>query len=115
MRKDIAIKWADKLRTTHYEQGIVYLSRCGKYDALGILCLVAQDEGIGWFRGSTLYDSPTYFDEAYRNLPQSVMKWAEIKTADAWIDDKHSIGAANDRGVSFPEIADMVMDNYENI
>jgi hypothetical protein len=121
MRKEIADKWVDSLRSGKYTQGQKYLKQSlGEsklHCCLGVLCEIYNesneklneklDETYIW--DSTNIEIHT-FDGLTGSLPSRVMKWSDIRTENASFGyvSYHSLAFLNDTGKSFSEIAQFI-------
>jgi hypothetical protein len=95
----------EALRSGKYRQGRNKLqSLNGRYCCLGVLCdLHAKETGGTW---TTVVREPgrkkAYFDTTYY-LPGEVQRWAGVAG-----DNPAGLGARNDDGASFEEIAKII-------
>lgn len=130
MKLDIMQQWTAALRSGEYQQGTGALRRNDEtYCCLGVLCALAAEEGI------VSFDGPLGDDDKYsvftpvsniRNsayLPRAVKEWAGMNNTDSTAGTAgtladgmlntskgrfFSLAAANDEGVPFSEIADLI-------
>ena len=116
MKKEIAEKWADALRSGDYKQrqgALVNLPRT-RHCCLGVLCEVAIENGV---EIDTCESIPGFDDErAY--LPRRVQKWAGIRDRAGLFprgDHRISLMAMNDDGYSFSRIADAIETHWEEL
>lgn len=119
MKRDVAKKWVKALRSGKYEQGRGYLREGDTWCCLGVLCDV-----LG-MKGRTSGDVYTFGKYSYENLPPKAVKLAGmcsnagIPTDGARISLGHvpsfSLADANDRGVTFPKIADYIEANWKKL
>jgi hypothetical protein len=119
MRKEIAYKWADALRSGIYKQEKKYLSSYWGFCVLGVLCdlyRIKKHLKIHWLVSKTGY-SYVFLGHS-KSLPPQVMKWADIKDCFAELNykgEKTSLSKLNDEGFTFPQLADIIEKNYEEI
>lgn len=122
MRQKVKKKWVEALRSGDYEQGQERLVRDGKYCCLGVLCDLAEQEGVVVRRTGGLFQDPNYaYDDSSIVLPKVVQKWAGLK--DGMFKGEKSHGEAphvtisgevrplsdhNDNGKDFIVIADAI-------
>lgn len=137
MKADVKAQWITELRSGDWAQGTGVLHRMndeGKhfYCCLGVLCELAVKAGVlpeavkgrdGVSSWMFQYEAP----EAHHNdginattLPRSVRAWAGVDHEDIIIDpDGNGFGlpmyasGANDSGMSFDEIADLIEKNVK--
>jgi hypothetical protein len=106
--------WVKELRSDKYTQGLGSLCYIGgsseEHCCLGVLCEVAAKEGIVSIREDGHYRS---FGDEEILLPRSVVNWADLPDANPVIDPENNVGAAeaNDHGVPFTAIADLIEAN----
>lgn len=120
MKKEIAEQWIAALRSGKYNQARAGLKTAKGHCCLGVLCeLFIEQTGQGsWVDGLskifTLEDS--YSDIM---LPYPVQEWAGIKSGSLvnveGINYVMSLAGANDRGISFDEISDIIEKNWEDL
>jgi len=133
VKKEIAERWIEALKSGKYEQGKMYLRRWGQYCCLGVLCDLAVADGIGeWKIGHSWY--PVGFEigriTEYHYLPRAVAQWAGIKNELAPIDLKWlsvqdqqrfrnrldlSLAVLNDEGYDFKRIAKLIARRWESL
>lgn len=105
MKKEIKDLWVADLRTNP-PQGRHRLFTGDGHCCLGRLCVLAGLEP----------DENHKFDGADKGLPASVREWAGIKSAEAFVPTlKTYLSCLNDRGESFPEIADIIDKHWEEL
>ena len=126
MRRDIAEKWAYRLRHGHILQGKNVLAKGDRRCCLGVLCDMAVEEGIvGVIRDTHdlsgeechIYD-PTVSAAccapygSHKVLPDKVMQWAGMRSECGSFEKANgnftSLAVMNDNGYSFNEIADYI-------
>ena len=127
MNPEIRAKWASKLRSGEFRQGVEYLAYddpsdgVRKYCCMGVLCELAAEEGV--VTGEVIENTVYYgADGDNRVLPEEVINWAELsdsnpdlrpyKPSDKWYRGQQyqmSCADANDgERLSFSEIADLI-------
>jgi hypothetical protein len=116
MNIEITQRWIDALRSGAYEQGKGALRLKNKYCCLGVLCdLYSKENNEEW----KMVDEKTEqyaFQECLSYLPKKVQKWAGMNTCSGEINHKmDSLTYANDKGFTFEEIAEFIMQNKENL
>lgn len=112
MNKEIKQKWIDALTSGEYKQGRNQLKKekdgVTRYCCLGVLCELANKEGVGnWTQDNVGYD------KTLGVLPVSVMNWAELKSEYGIpfnINNERDLclTVLNDGGTSFEEIAKLI-------
>jgi predicted transcriptional regulator len=129
MKKKIADKWIAALKSGNYKQGKYRLHSGDCFCALGVLCDVAEKEGIAErkilnTRANILVgyyvkdNNPDVIQFAsYAELDDGMLKWSGIKDSRATLADKtQSVANLNDNeDKSFEEIADFIKKNYKNL
>ncbi len=134
MKKKIAKKWAEALRSGEYEQRSgtlkAVLETPGakgrvEYCCLGVLCEMALKEGVGMEEKKRSIPDSTcslfLFDGESAVVPPPVQKWAGLKTDMGSMSLRtsesgpgySSLMEYNDEGCSFSEIADVIEANAE--
>lgn len=112
MKKEIAEKWVEALRSGEYQQGQHRLRTEDKFCCLGVLCDIS---GLSEWeeREDSTYIS---YDSIEVILPDSVMKWAGIATDnDSLHAGTKALSAYNDSGYSFEQIADIIEKHWEEL
>jgi len=112
LNKEVIRKWADALRSGKYVQctGSLFNEELGAHCCLGVLCEVAEENGIkiesmDWRRYGVL-------------LPSEVADWAGLHSIDPILGDmpngeRLTATAANDSlQWSFDKIADVIEEKY---
>ena len=126
MKTEIKAKWLDALRSGDYEQGTMRLrSRNDRFCCLGVLCDIAEKEGIvtatlvenmgdwRYFGPARPDDALAWVPDSATTLPDAVVEWAELGqnnpdiavTPDGPV---RSLAGLNDSGFPFSEIADLI-------
>ncbi len=133
MKKDIAEKWVAALRSGRYTQLQGYLGqgdtqRC----CLGVLCDLMPDVEVveGTMEAGGMRLTVRKYDGLDKVLPYTVREWAGLQDNSAVPYKKEieeaaqvnigeefyeNLAEANDRGVTFAEIADWIEKNYEQL
>ena len=119
MDKNIKKLWIKALRSGEFKQCKNYLSKDGKYCALGVLSVLALMEGVCTYNEE---GGMGRFDNRRFRLSYNVMKWAAIaQEEERFLDPKElgvlikiknketSILELNDTGKSFKEIARIIV------
>jgi len=121
MNPEVKKKWLTALRSGEYEQtqGRLYRSqptatnsRPAGFCCLGVLCHVAQEEGLVEFEPVQetfdCFENP--LDKCGTGLPRVVREWAELTYGDVeYKGEKNSLVGLNDAvGLNFEEIADAI-------
>lgn len=75
MKNKVGKMWVEALRSGEYEQGTQTLEKEGKYCCLGVLCKVAQKEGIHVNTTDGVVDGDSLAAQPH------VAEWANIDTA----------------------------------
>ena len=121
MNRKIKKLWIKALRSGEFKQCKGYLSKDGKYCALGVLSV------LGLLEGACSYNEIEglgHFDNRKFTLSYNVMKWAGIaQDNERYLDPeehqvkikfkkkKATILNLNDEGKSFKEIAQIIQEN----
>lgn len=105
MRQDVKNQWVEALRSGDFRQGRGQLHPTdGSYCCLGILCLLAEADGVCEFdKHDRACWSKSDNDSEKHTLPSCVGKWAglDIKRVTPLIE-------LNDAGMTFSKIADYI-------
>lgn len=122
MNKKIKQKWINALLSGEYKQGNNALHINKQFCCLGVLCDLAEKEGIVT---SKLYDHHNKDVETYsfgcdeqgndewEQLPPVVAKWAGINDYIGLYNNEFpSLAEANDDGCTFEEIANIIKKNF---
>ncbi len=106
-------KWVNTLRSGEVPQGGYALENRGKLCVLGVLCLIALMEGVCDYdvKGNLgLYDGRS------GKLPDSVREWAGLQPGAIAVPGEFvSLTWMNDNGWTFTELADLILENYEQL
>lgn len=121
MRKDIADRWVQALRSGRYGQGSGYLQASGFWCCLGVLCDVLKDELPSRPDWSPTNEDPevdvmTFLGQT-KVLPEEVISLAQMFSGvgDFRTEGEACLATINDRGKSFTEIADIIASDWENL
>lgn len=120
MRRDIATKWAEALRSGEYRQCKEVLQREEGFCCLGVLCdLHRQAKGGEWVgpdhhtHGGMVYQ-PAEGGEDYALLPEAVQEWAGIRGPNPSV-RCDPLTILNDEGRKFDDLADMIEACWEDL
>ena len=126
MKKEIAEKWVQALRSGEYKQGsdVLHNTSNNTYCCLGVLCDIYQKEGNkfnsvsegswGVQTDNGFENLPaTFFDDRPDVLPEVVMKWADISCSSGSFGDSNLAALNDDDGYTFDEIATVIEANVE--
>lgn len=123
MKKKIAVKWAEALRSGKYKQGRRALKRKSKggvvrHCCLGVLCELYQQEHKTKLKVKTeagceeLPGEIFTFDGNDAGLPEKVMRWSGVRD-DLGAIEGCSLSEENDDGRSFKQIAKIIEESWE--
>lgn len=111
MNEKIKEKWLDALRSDAYVQGKHFLRTDDCFCCLGVLCdLYSKETGHNW-ESPILEGKPNKFLGDSQVLPFDVREWAGLPSCNPEIKITktiHSLAEANDAGVPFSLIADII-------
>lgn len=123
MKKEIAEKWIEALESGEYGQTKEVLHDDNGFCCLGVLCNVAQKEGLGkWDRFDQ--HSPFAFqpvgedaDPEETMLPRDIRDWAGMKSTDGTRGGKRKeLWKLNDEsGFNFKRIANIIRKEWESL
>lgn len=121
MRRDIATKWAEALRSGEYRQCKEVLQRgTGGFCCLGVLCdLHRQAKGGEWVGpqphtvGGLIYQ-PAEGGEDYSMLPEAVRDWAGLRSHNPSANGE-LLTVMNDEGREFRDLADLIETRWEDL
>ena len=117
VKKDMATKWVEALRSGEYEQGINALKNGNKYCCLGVLCEISGISRFisGYYLGeSTCLSSPVMLECGIRHPLGVPCDGADVHIHINGV-RYDSLMSANDNGAPFSEIADWIETNYEKL
>jgi len=133
MKKEVAKKWVEALRSGKYKQGKAYLKQINsknepRHCCLGVLCEL-YDQQMKKNHKKTLFtehmiDSETdvefiSFNKHDGGLPKEVREWANmINPCGEFVNDKDRVeylSDLNDDGKKFSTIADIIEKNVESL
>lgn len=119
MKRDIATKWTEALRSGKYQQGSGVLRKGSAFCCLGVLCdLHRQEAGGQWVDKDAPGGGLTYVTACggwdYAMLPTEVANWAGVQSpnpsaAGEWLTH------LNDSGRSFTDLADRIDSNWSDL
>lgn len=134
MNPEAKAAWTTALRSGEYEQGLAALNLGGKFCCLGVLCDIAvkqfdlnievKEYPVGCGDDECCDpDGPTevLYDGEGAFLPESVRRWAGLATKGGMLTDGveapngetvYSLYIANDQGMSFSDIADLIEEEF---
>ena len=127
MKKEIAEKWMETLRSGEYKQTKGKLANVDRTEhcCLGVLCELAIKDGVdvevdvrheAEDGEDTFY---TEFDKETGHPPDSVREWAGMGSPSGRLyqpayDEDTSLASLNDRNWSFKQIADVIEKHWES-
>lgn len=134
MKQEIADLWTEALRSGDYEQatGTLLKTDSGNGETighccLGVLCEIAIKQGVKVEKSEPRryvdeIDGETFtsfgdvtFDDRGDLLPESVMQWADMKSADGALPNEDTLAELNDAGKSFLSIAQIIEKHAEEL
>lgn len=109
--------WVDALRSGEYKQGEGRLARVDNtYCCLGVVCELAIKNGLDVVKQIYTIDSCYSYDDEPSFLPLKVREWLGFNSSDTHGKLSSSIHpsltSANDSGVAFNQIADLIEREY---
>jgi len=118
MKKEVAEKWVEALRSGKYNQSKGFLHRTlednNGFCCLGVLCDIS---GLGhWdtYGSYEVYRTGSFVADI--TLPYGVMLWAGMKDASGDREGKKlPLSTLNDNGYSFSRIADIIEKEWETL
>ena len=127
MKKEVAEKWMETLRSGEYKQTTGKLANVERTEhcCLGVLCELAIKEGVDVEVSVRLDEDDgddkfyTEFDKETGHPPDSVRKWAGMGSPSGRLyqpayDEDTSLASLNDRNWSFKQIADVIEKHWES-
>jgi hypothetical protein len=116
MRKEVAELWVKELRSGYWKQGKYFLEHSGTYDVMGILANIAATFGICDHIAGKYAGKIHFLDGKMLQLPQSVVKWAGMKSDIGEMRTlKYSLAEYNDQGMSFEKLADCIEKHWKEL
>lgn len=113
MNPEVKAQWLTALRSGEYAQGSGSLNEDGKFCCLGVLCDLAERDGV--VERVKVWDSGVFGYTARKVtgvLPWEVRDWSGLKTVTGdFYDDSGAMQALtilNDGGMPFVKIADII-------
>jgi hypothetical protein len=105
VNKEIAEMWCKELESGFWEQGKYFLEHTNTYCVFGVLANIAATQGICSHSGHNIGT----FDGNWSLVPESVVKWAELKSNNGEIPGlKYPLAEMNDNGKSFKQLAEVI-------
>jgi hypothetical protein len=104
MNPEVKRRWVEALRSGEYKQGFRKLREGDRFCCLGVLSDLYNSES--WKRCSDdffIFRDSEYGQSQGFKVPHAVKVWAGLDIGDAGI-----LASNNDRGCSFPQIADYI-------
>ena len=117
MRKEIADKWVEALRSGEYTQHKGALANADRTEhcCLGVLCELAIKDGVSLHVDSG-FEGRTSFNDGGTCLPVDVAHWAGTKSLRGGIGSlTPSLMTMNDKGRPFSEIAAVIEEHWEKL
>lgn len=116
MKKRIADKLVEALRSGKYEQGKGQLKKDNKFCCLGVLCDISKKSEWDYNSAS----KATEYDDEEGLPPDNVIKWAGLNSRNGMLSSLDiSLVALNDGNITppltFDEIADIIQINYKEL
>lgn len=129
MKPEIKALWVEALRSGKYQQGSgalhsVYEDGSVKHCCLGVLCVVAKENGVDlpvdktWPSERDTEEKRVRMEYAGDSvwLPVAVRKWAGIENCNPYVkfplptnlENRGSLTGLNDTGLTFEQIADYI-------
>ena len=108
MKENIKNLWVAALRSGNYEQGKEALQDGNCYCCLGVLCMVAEKEGVELVRNSYVTSKGDLFGVEIGDQDR-VEEWSDLT------DTAHLISMNDDIGNNFNEIADYIEKEWESL
>ena len=114
MNAEIKAEWIAALRSGDYKQGRDRLNSGDGFCCLGVLCDLHRKRGLGEWLATENTKSLIYATKVDRGacvLPGSVREWSGLNSSVAALDapdQRGSLAGANDSGVTFGQIADLI-------
>ena len=127
MKKEIAEKWMETLRSGEYKQTTGKLANVERTEhcCLGVLCEMAIKDGVDVAVSVRLDECDNVdkfyveFDKETGHPPDSVREWAGMGSPSGRLyqpayDEDTSLASLNDRNWSFKQIADVIEKHWES-
>jgi len=114
MKKQVAQKWADALKSGKYKQGKNVLRSGDSFCCLGVLCDIYRTNASGGWNGIRFVAPDGTSSEI--ELPSAVRVWAGMKSPNPVNPlgvGPTTLSCMNDEGMTFLEIADII-DNHHD-
>lgn len=116
MKKEVADKWIEALRSGKYKQGTGSLKTIhDEFCCLGVLCDISNNgEFIGFIYKDKGGNDSYNFNN--KTLSPLMRDWSGIKHPEGFLIQKGTyLSVLNDNGTSFSEIADIIEQNWEQL
>jgi len=115
MNSYIKQQWLNALRSGEYSQGTGHLQNPDGFCCLGVLCdIYAKETGTQW--EPTADGRFSFFQGQASYLPGEVKEWAGLDSANPKVrtseDKTTELAILNDTGITFPEIAQIIEEQY---
>lgn len=114
MKKVIAMRWVEALRSKQYKQGRGQLRDVkNQFCCLGVLCnLHAQDNP----KFAAEQNDLESYDDSSGYAPTIICAWAGLKTINgSYTQNGKSLAGLNDGGADFFEIADIIETHWRDL
>ena len=113
MKKAIAMRWVEALRSKQSKQGTGQLRNANEFCCLGVLCnLHAQDKP----KFAAQQSQEDYYGGEQSFPPRIVQNWAGLKNeCGEYQAGQDSLADLNDDGNNFFEIADIIEKNWRKL
>lgn len=110
-KQEIKKEWLRRLRSGEYKQGQDYLNRNGRFCCLGVLCDIAEEQGV--VTSSLVSYYTRGYGEELRDgsLPYEVVAWAGLDHSDPR-PGGHRLSSMNDSGYTFDQLADIIEEHW---
>lgn len=111
MKQDIAELWAREL--PKYKQGKHRMRNGDRFCCLGVLCNLHAQTHPKFAKTQT---NPDMYDGAFECLPEVVMQWVGMRSADGkYAESCGSLAWDNDSGVNFDTIAEIILKRWKEL
>jgi hypothetical protein len=106
MKKEVAYKWIEALRSGKYEQGKNRLRKEDKFCCLGVLCDISEQ---GTWKHKIKKRYVVEKEGASFTLSSKILDWAGLNFYNGQFDPSiPALSELNDNGKTFEEIADII-------
>ena len=113
MNKQIAKKWADALASNRFKKGGNALQSDDTYCCLGVLCKLAEDEGVRVFYSP---ENASCLAGSYLDSQPTVMQWAELDSKNGKYEDQgpdNTLALLNDTSETFAPVIKIIETQWE--